>query len=199
MHLLIWQCKLLSLRMRLDHGLVCLAAATTTAVQIDNSLAVLRAEEVQPPSQLAGGTSALPQAGVAAGRGRSRPHADAASNALESISGFFWLHIPKCGSSFATTLAHFAAPSLPANVTVIEPGDAAFRGTYGSMLTNIGRFDSGHAPLTAADALRFSGKVVLLLRRPLDRAVSGYHHKLHDCVNKRSPSSVSLSSSPFTC
>lgn len=102
----------------------------------------------------------------------------------ESIAPFFWLHVPKTGSSFATTLAHYAAPTLPPNVTVQEPGDPTFREDYGHLLKSnkrIGRFDSNHVPLTSANALRFSGKVVVILRQPFDRALSGFYHNKHSC------------------
>jgi len=35
-----------------------------------------------------------------------------------SIVPIYWLHVPKTGSSFATTIMHFVAPGLPAEVTI---------------------------------------------------------------------------------
>ena len=114
--------------------------------------------------------------------GRERPVKIAT---VDSIAPFFWLHVPKTGSSFATTLAYYAAPTLPPNITVKEPTEPSFRQEYGHLLQaskRMGRFDSGHVPLSSHDAKRFSGKIVVLLRPPFDRTLSGFGHAQHDCI-----------------
>jgi hypothetical protein len=95
-----------------------------------------------------------------------------------------WLHVPKTGSSFATTLAHFGCPSLPAEVTAKEP--AIFQRKYPPAMYgcqhSFQRFESGHAPVPGWADL---GHVVSMFRDPRERLASGYFHRLHDCPSLR--------------
>ena len=102
------------------------------------------------------------------------------TDALSEVVPLRWLHIPKCGSSFQTTLEHVLAPDLPPDVTILEANH--FLRDYGE-LVNKSRvagtlgFQSGHVPLAPDE----TGRVVVMMREPRDRVVSGFHHNLHDC------------------
>ena len=87
-----------------------------------------------------------------------------------------WLHVPKTGSAFENILFRaacrfstplpFTTPSaVKGALTTRCPG--AFR-----------RFRTGHQPLTSGDDL---STAVTVLRRPSERALSGFFHGLHDC------------------
>jgi len=93
------------------------------------------------------------------------------------IEPLFWLHIPKTGSSFATSIVHLACgDKIVEDVIVEEPGFGYwdFRCGSGHFLY----FRSGHAPLSEGVDL---SKVVMMSRAPKQRIISGYFHNLHDC------------------
>lgn len=119
-----------------------------------------------------------------------------------------YVHIPKCGSSFATVVAHYACGDrVPADLTVREPG-----GAYGWSSTEtterwnaycpqagtpaLASFANGHAPLSPDVDPRHA---VAMFREPRTRVLSGYFHytpeldaetggsgRLHDCPRMRS-------------
>lgn len=106
------------------------------------------------------------------------------TRAGKSLSPILWLHVPKTGSSFATTLAHFGCPFLPAGVAIKEPSDLF--STYPQLRmpcqSGFKRFESGHDPLPNSADLRH---VVSMFREPKARLASGYFHRLHDCPSLR--------------
>jgi len=100
----------------------------------------------------------------------------------------YYLHIPKAGSSFATTLAHHVCQDhIPEDLTVKEP--TGFVNRYAGMCPAIHKFKSfksGHHPLEKSDVAL--SHVVTMMRHPLQRIASGYYAKpsrLHDCPTLR--------------
>eukprot|EP00322_Chrysochromulina_rotalis_P000011 CAMPEP_0115889904 /NCGR_PEP_ID=MMETSP0287-20121206/33073_1 /TAXON_ID=412157 /ORGANISM="Chrysochromulina rotalis, Strain UIO044" /LENGTH=313 /DNA_ID=CAMNT_0003346653 /DNA_START=9 /DNA_END=950 /DNA_ORIENTATION=- len=92
-----------------------------------------------------------------------------------------WLHVPKCGSSFANTLFHYACPKAPHNAHVranmapvwppegiAEYWNSTYCGAKGMTVITAGV----HLPSTPQDA----GKLVALFRRPSDRLLSCLRH-----------------------
>jgi hypothetical protein len=106
------------------------------------------------------------------------------TRAGKSLFPIFWLHVPKTGSSFATTLAHFGCPSLPAGVVTEKPDDLF--STYPQLWMGCQRsfkhFEIGHDPLPKSVDRRH---VVSVFREPKARLASGYFHNLHDCPSLR--------------
>jgi len=99
--------------------------------------------------------------------------------ANSEIRPVHWLHFPKCGSSFATTLAHYTCgEAIPEAVTVKEPN--RFFAGNGKLCpkSKFGHFANGHRPLGASADLQH---VVIMVRQPALRIASGYLHNLHDC------------------
>jgi hypothetical protein len=130
----------------------------------------------------------LPAAFSAGGHGQ-------ATQAGSALLPLVWLHIPKTGSSFATTLAHFGCPGIPASVTVKEvtwlnrlnssSNNVPFTTIYPLSVWcphSFARFESGHAPVPAWAQYEH---VVSMFRDPKRRLVSGYFHNFHDCFRLR--------------
>jgi len=118
-----------------------------------------------------------------------------ATQAGSELLPLVWLHIPKTGSSFATTLAHFGCPSIPTSVTVKEVSllsrldqsspNVPFTRIYPLnewCPHSFARFESGHAPMPAWAQYEH---VVSMFRDPKRRLVSGYFHNFHDCPRLR--------------
>jgi len=106
-----------------------------------------------------------------------------------------WVHIPKCGSSFGTTVAHFANSSLPAtavygstdrNLTHDEELKFDFSGSFigewpeeqyfqGGLLWggHEGKF-GGHHRVTQEDFQQWRGRFVALFREPAARMQSAF-------------------------
>ena len=103
------------------------------------------------------------------------------SRGSSGITPVFWLHVPKTGSSFATTIAHFIAPGLPGELVVKDPTDNLNKYQGLIRADMVGRFRSGHEPLSDTDAHLYQGGIVMMMRRPFERTVSAFHHSLHDC------------------
>merc|ERR1712216_955610 len=91
----------------------------------------------------------------------------------------FWLHIPKCGTSFYNTLYHWMCPIIPTSVKLRQRGniedyhryfpDWAFCGIHS-------RARSGHL---SYDEKRDKGLAVGLFRSPASRIVSGFNANFH--------------------
>jgi hypothetical protein len=92
----------------------------------------------------------------------------------------FYLHVPKCGSSFANTIAHWACSEadLDPNRDVKEPSFNL--GPTCKYTSKFARFASGHAPLKETD-LSHLQSAVAVFREPRQRIMSGFYHNLHDC------------------
>jgi hypothetical protein len=102
-----------------------------------------------------------------------------------AIEPMFYVHVPKCGSSFATALAHLACgDKIEKEMTVREPGVPS-KGTedWNSKCGegSFARFDSGHVPLPRTMSDQELNKVVMMVRSPKSRISSAYIHNLHDC------------------
>jgi len=110
------------------------------------------------------------------------------------LNEIFYLHVPKCGSSFATLILQYACPEIPKNISVREPGGIEYppgqaldRQRYCGDVFR--RFDSGHYPLPKARATKhtkdvFSSEghdVVTFLRDPTERFMSALLDGFHSC------------------
>lgn len=111
------------------------------------------------------------------------------------MKNIFYMHVPKCGSSFATLLVQYACPSFPRNMTVKEPGRILY--PPGVRLDRkrfcgdrFRRFDSGHFPLpklnksknsSIEDVFMMQNDVVTFLRNPKERMVSSVLDNFHSC------------------
>eukprot|EP00450_Noctiluca_scintillans_P026580 CAMPEP_0194534920 /NCGR_PEP_ID=MMETSP0253-20130528/73286_1 /TAXON_ID=2966 /ORGANISM="Noctiluca scintillans" /LENGTH=361 /DNA_ID=CAMNT_0039380627 /DNA_START=11 /DNA_END=1096 /DNA_ORIENTATION=- len=95
------------------------------------------------------------------------------------------LHVPKCGSSFINTIAHYTCPQLPADLEVRFERDAL---KMSEVCSNemFGRFqDTDHKPLKGDEPLE---NVVMMLRNPRQRLLSAYNawpEALHSCSKLR--------------
>ena len=103
-----------------------------------------------------------------------------------------WLHIPKCGTSFGTSLAHLANASLPPDAAMgclksgcrfpmgIDfilryPYDEWFRGTFWIKRSTVfANHDSLHA--SKGWTPNFDGRIFAMLREPSSRARSAYNY-----------------------
>jgi hypothetical protein len=113
------------------------------------------------------------------------------NNVFESrhkeLHNIFYLHTPKCGSSFATVLVQYACPSFPRNRTVSGPSLLEFppgeKMNYTKFCNErFKRFQSGHAPLPRLGPMfTKENDIVTFVRNPMERIVSGFLHNFHDC------------------
>jgi hypothetical protein len=104
---------------------------------------------------------------------------------IQTINPIYYLHVPKAGSSFATTLVHHACDDvIPENVAVQEPGEFMENWNATCNRSRFMRFATGHEPLHVSDDEELK-HVVVMVRRPQQRVLSGYYHDLHDCWNMR--------------
>ena len=85
---------------------------------------------------------------------------------FEQNMSMIYVHIPKCGSSFATILLRLAC-NIAASKPVLEPGGYKTCGNY----------NNGHAPLRVDPRQHF---VITMLRSPASRVASGFMHNMHD-------------------
>mmetsp|Transcript_55795 Transcript_55795/g.103237 ORF Transcript_55795/g.103237 Transcript_55795/m.103237 type:complete len:394 (-) Transcript_55795:14-1195(-) len=100
----------------------------------------------------------------------------------------FYLHLPKTGGGFATTVAHtVCADELPENYYLVGPKNIA-ASNY-SCRHRFARFNEGHQPLSGRDFDSLpepaASHVVTLLREPTQRLLSGFYHSRHDCPSIR--------------
>jgi hypothetical protein len=103
----------------------------------------------------------------------------------ETIDPIFYLHMPESGSGWATTVAHHACKgTIPDDLLVLEPAD--FFASWGTSCNRslFRRFKSGHQPLTATTDEGLS-HVVVMIRDPIQRILSGYYNGFHDCSELR--------------
>jgi len=104
-----------------------------------------------------------------------------------AIEPIYYLHVPKCGSSFATAVAHLACgDKIDRESTVDEPGNPVDHLATQKWNKKCGdgrfaRFESGHEPLDPTMSDESLSKVVMMVREPNARISSGYMHNLHDC------------------
>lgn len=110
----------------------------------------------------------------------------------KDLRRIFYLHVPKCGSSFATALVQYACPTFPKNLTVREPSLLKFptnrKMDYQHYCDGrFKRFNSGHEPLPkVATPLFFKeNNVVTFVRNATERIISGFLHNFHDCDMKQ--------------
>eukprot|EP00927_Polykrikos_kofoidii_P058466 TRINITY_DN529_c0_g1_i10.p1 TRINITY_DN529_c0_g1~~TRINITY_DN529_c0_g1_i10.p1 ORF type:complete len:2746 (+),score=375.40 TRINITY_DN529_c0_g1_i10:544-8238(+) len=115
------------------------------------------------------------------------------------INPIVYLHVPESGSGLATTVAHHACGSdIPDNVAVLEPSE--FIRTWGTACdqTRFGRFQSGHEPLEVTDDSELA-HVVVMMRDPSQRVLSGYFNGLHDCEYLQRKYHCSTASGSYRC
>lgn len=128
------------------------------------------------------------------------PHLNSTAPLMPLYRRIGWLHMPKSGTSFGTSLAHLANASLPSDAAIgvhtsldprmysiqeIDfilryPYDQWFRGTFWTKpSTNFGNHDalwdrSGWSP-------NYVGRIFSMFREPSSRARSAYNHFSHSC------------------
>jgi hypothetical protein len=98
-----------------------------------------------------------------------------------SIEPIVYLHVPKSGSNFATSILHLVCGNnIEKGITVLEPNGVKelISEKCGDYKAHIGRFENAHAPLPKWAE---TSKAVAMLRNPKQRIISGYLHSLHDC------------------
>jgi len=95
-----------------------------------------------------------------------------------------WLHIPKCGTSFATTLVHYVDPSLPDNVVLppCHPGvgcEDALLKRKPSLRRHLWMHETGHwadhESLTDKAFAQFNGSIFAFFREPRRRLASMWY------------------------
>lgn len=95
----------------------------------------------------------------------------------------FFLHVPKTGGNFATTVMHTACSQCTKEGQSLVIGGMFTPPTCCSSKFN--RFDSEHLPLYAADYERLPEPrhkhVITMFRDPRQRLLSGFYHNRHDC------------------
>ena len=102
------------------------------------------------------------------------------------LTNVTWLHVPKCGSSFARLLFRGACGAVPANETHVDFVEASAMQPVISLHcpSAFHRFQSWHAALSPSEASRCGRGLVCVttLRTTWKRVESGFHHNLHDCL-----------------
>jgi len=92
----------------------------------------------------------------------------------------FWFHVPKAGSSFLTTIFHWACPRVPPDVALVEGATRNFLHRHWQQWAwcDVLFTDTvpGHSPYIRS---RDKGRAVGLFRRPQQRIMSAYLSGLH--------------------
>jgi len=113
--------------------------------------------------------------------------------ALASTRALFWLHIPKCASSFANAILHTTStcPNTPNDftfdMTTMGFGvNDTLRGYCPDLVfSSVGHFGAHDA--LGSISTQALGSVVALLRDPEQRILSAYHDNYHDWVSETPP------------
>jgi len=100
------------------------------------------------------------------------------------ITPIYYVHVPKCGSSFGSVLLFTGCPKVPrwmwGDKRLRRPSEY-FKYIKGHCAGAFARFKNGHDGLPHAAVSKYSGRIVTMLRQPEDRFVSAFLHNLHDC------------------
>ena len=105
--------------------------------------------------------------------------AEVATNMTQRALRPFYVHVPKCGSSFAYPLAATHCPWYDNNELhqllrmVLHPDPVCVR--------RMSRFEPGHAPIPLRASSHDIASVVTVVRHPHERIASGFLHHFHDC------------------
>jgi hypothetical protein len=133
---------------------------------------------------------------------RDLPPAAASTVGLNrgDINPIYYLHVPGSGPGFATTVVHQACGSdIPDDLWVREPGDFFEMWSSKCDKSRFARFETGHVPLSGLEDDQL-GHVVVMVRDPSQRVLSGYYHDLHDCWDLRRKHGCKVSDSGhYTC
>eukprot|EP00927_Polykrikos_kofoidii_P083142 TRINITY_DN8446_c1_g1_i1.p1 TRINITY_DN8446_c1_g1~~TRINITY_DN8446_c1_g1_i1.p1 ORF type:complete len:824 (+),score=83.49 TRINITY_DN8446_c1_g1_i1:47-2518(+) len=104
---------------------------------------------------------------------------------LREINPIIYLHIPESGAGFATTIAHHACGTdIPDDVSVDEPAEFTAKWAGVCSSARFGRFQSGRDPLPLLSDVDKS-HVVVMIRDPIERIISGYYNEFYDCDDLR--------------
>jgi hypothetical protein len=118
--------------------------------------------------------------------------------AIVEINPIYYLHVPYTGSGLATTVAHHACGGdLPDHVAVLDPDLLNESDAPSCNQSRFMHFKSGHQPLSVNDA--DLAHVVMMMRDPAQRALSGYFNDLQDCWEIRQKYNCSESKGKFKC
>jgi hypothetical protein len=146
------------------------------------------------------------EAGLVSGRfddhKHATGHAETSQLRAHEINPIFYLHVPKSGSSFATSVVHQACgDKIRDDVWVQEPSEFYENWQDSCNKSKFMRFEGGHDPLTVTKEWDLR-HVVVMMRNPAQRIMSGYYHDLHDCYalrQKHNCKASANSSDLFTC
>lgn len=101
------------------------------------------------------------------------------------LTNVTWIHVPKCGSSFARLVFRGACGAVPSNLTHVDFVEAsAMQPIIERHCPAVfHRFGSWHRALSPSDASLCGHELVCVttLRTTWRRVVSGFYHNLHDC------------------
>lgn len=130
------------------------------------------------------------------------------SHVIKALKPLWYLHVPKCGSSFATCIAHaVCGKQIPRNLTIRDQHRSSlnfmkktstckYKWTSVECTTprwnaqcgkgSFSRFNAGHGPLPRDLPSNMLKHVVAMFRNPEDRIISGWEYDKHDCEEAKS-------------
>eukprot|EP01147_Barroeca_monosierra_P000019 gene19-3415_t len=101
-------------------------------------------------------------------------------NQTQTMVHPFYLHVPKCGSSFITAIIEVTCLQISVHKTVLEPG-LYLRAKQPSCIDRFARVQSGHHGLPE-EIQQNPQNVMTMIRNPVRRVASGFLHCFHDCL-----------------
>jgi hypothetical protein len=101
------------------------------------------------------------------------------------INPIHYLHVPQTGSTLANAVAHMACGSdINQTEIALDPDWFLTKHQAECNRSRFLKFESGHDALKLKDAADVE-HVVMMVRNPAQRVLSGYYHDLHDCWELR--------------
>lgn len=121
---------------------------------------------------------------------------------LAKLKPLYWVHVPKCGSSFANVLGHTSGicPNTPADLVLerLNETTAGIRAALTSEANCPGAFHprgnaygdgrgQEHWGIADLSEEEFKGHGIIMLRQPEQRLMSGWNHFQHSYPHGRAP------------
>ena len=106
--------------------------------------------------------------------------------APDATPRLYWLHVPKCGTTFSNLFVRAACPHVVSDDEFRTPVRPATLKNAKDCAFAFGGFRIGHPPVTERHWTQVNGGMVTILRRPASRVASGFFDGLHDCKPLRS-------------